>query len=336
MEQTEKTTPAPWREIYEGGSEEAEQTAFLSLARDILNIQTLNKERAWCDQALRTLHAKMIVGITNARLTVNRDLPERFRVDYFEPGVSLQATLRLSNASGVPQVDSAPDMRGMALRIATASGVPHDLLMTNFPVSHARTARQFVDFARIASGERATLLERLIEHFGHDEATRMLANLKQGVRPCVSLALERFWSRGAILWGQAGPVRFNIRPSQVDNSSVGPPSEGAEALRDDFAARLRQGALTYHLALQEFVNETVTPIEDGAVEWLESVAPSLDVATVVIPQQDLTIGEVARSRLVDGMAFNPWNASAAFRPLGNLMRARKVVYTASAEGWLKR
>ncbi len=30
------------------------------------------------------------------------------------------------------------------------------------------------------------------------------------------------------------------------------------------------------------------------------------------------------------MAFNPWNCTETFRPLGSIMRARRVVYAASA------
>ncbi|HYX48416.1 MAG TPA: hypothetical protein VE843_01640, partial [Ktedonobacteraceae bacterium] len=34
--------------------------------------------------------------------------------------------------------------------------------------------------------------------------------------------------------------------------------------------------------------------------------------------------------LVDNLEFNPWNTTDDFRPLGNLNRARRIVYQASA------
>jgi catalase len=331
----EQHSPATWSEIFEGGSAEAEHRLFLTLAQDILRVQELNRERAAASQALRTFHAKMVIGITDARLVVDGDLPERFNVDYFTAGARLPATIRLSNASGVAQSDGTADMRGMAVRLATPSTSFHDFLMTNFPVSHARNARQFVNFARIASGDRATMMQRMAAQFGEEETARILSNLKKAARPCASLLQERFWSRGAILWGQAGPVRFNIRPSNSYKSRIEASASTPDSLRTDFVETLRKGDVTYRLALQEFVSETITPIEDGAVEWEEEDAPSTDIATLVIPKQDIETDGERGLTAVDKVAFNPWNAPAAFRPLGNLMRARKVVYAASAEKWLQ-
>ncbi len=39
-----------------------------------------------------------------------------------------------------------------------------------------------------------------------------MRNLKHATRTSDGLALESYWSRGAILWGDAGPVRFQLSP----------------------------------------------------------------------------------------------------------------------------
>lgn len=312
----ERHSAAAWTEIFEGGSLEAENRLFLTLAQDILRVQEINRERMAAGQASRTFHAKMVIGVTNAHLVVNSDLPERFKVEHFKAGARLPAMIRLSNASGVPQSDSTADMRGMALRLSIPASSFHDLLLTNFPVSHARNARQFVNFARIASGDRATMAQRMTAQFGKEETARILSNLKEAARPCTSLLQERFWSRGAILWGEAGPVRFNIRPSSADKSTVEASASTPDSLTNDFVANVRKADVSYRLALQEFVTETITPIEDGAVEWKEEDAPSIDIATLVIPKQDIDSDGQKALAAVDGVAFNPWNAPSAFRPLG--------------------
>lgn len=330
---TDVSSPA-WQEVHEGGSPAAEREIFLGLARDMLKIQESNRQKIGAAAAMRTLHAKIVLGVTNASLIVDRTIPPHFEVEHFRRGASLPAIVRLSNASGMPQSDVAPDMRGVALRLQTPQGTSHDLLMTNFPVSHARNARQFVEFAVIASGDRSQIAPRMLEKFGKEETERMLANIKQGLRPCASLATERYWSRGAILWGDAGPVRFNIRPT--DDALPAPVvADGApDGLRMELEERLKKSDIKFRLALQRFVDEGTTPIEDGATEWTEQAAPSVDVATLIIPQRDLSAAPVSSSDEVDRVAFNPWNAPAGFRPLGNLNRARRVVYSASAQGWL--
>lgn len=322
-----------WQEVFEGGSREAEQAIFLSLAEDMLRVQEANRKRMGAACPARTLHAKMVAGVTNALLAVDETLPADFAAGHFQPGAALPAWARLSNASGIPQADAAPDMRGFALRLQLPEGGIHDLLMTSFPVTHARNARQFVEFAMIASGDRETLLPRLVEKFGLEEAQRMGANIRQGVRLCPSFALERFWSRGAVLWG-GQPVRFQLRPELDAASERLAAPDGDDALHAEFAERLAAAPVRFRLALQPYVDETSTPIEDGAVEWTEQVSPPIEIATLAIPRQDLREPEgIDQSRQVDEAAFNPWNAPEAFRPLGNLNRARGVVYRKSAQSW---
>jgi hypothetical protein len=318
-----------WQETFDGGSPEAEQAIFQDLARDILTIQQGNRQKAGAACPMRTLHAKAVTAIGNARLIVDADMPPHFVTGHIQPGAVIPASLRLSNASGIPQGDALPDMRGAAIRLHLGDGAIHDLLMTSFPVSHARDARQFVAFAMIAAGDRATMPARLVEAFGLEEAQRMGTNLAQGVRPCASLAQERFWSRGAVLWNDQ-PVRYDLRPAP----ETAPAGEVPDDLRAEMAARLGQGPVRYRLALQPFRDKTRTPIEDGAVEWREEDSPFREIATLELPMQDL-LGEEAlvRAAVVEAMAFNPWNAPDGFRPLGNLNRARGVIYGQSAKVW---
>jgi hypothetical protein len=322
---------ANWREIYDGGSPEAEEEIFLNLAQQMLAIQESNRVRAHLAYPYRTLHARQLVGIQDAELIIDADLPNRFAVGHFMAGARLPVTLRFSSASALPQPDSFPDMRGAALKISVTGGAVHDLLMTSFPVSHARNAKQFVEFAVIASSDRTTLVERVVNAFGEVEAKRMLGNIQHGARQCVSLALERFWSRGAILWGTF-PVRFDLRPTGAATST-----DPADDLHAEFAARLGSADVRFRLALQPYVDEERTPIEDGAIEWREDDSRPIEIATLVIPRQDLLDEDALEiANEVDALAFNPWNAPSAFRPLGQLNRARKVVYGSSAQRWQKR
>lgn len=324
-----------WKETYDGGSPEAEKLIFLELAEKMLEIQENNRIKAGKDRYDRTLHSKMVVGVSNASLVVDDDIPAAFRVSHFQPGASLAVAMRFSNASGLPQSDAMPDMRGVALKIQLEGNKIHDLLLTSFPVSHARNARQFVDFAVLAQGPRETFLQRLTQRFGEDEARRMLSNIQQGAQPCASLALQRFWSRGAVLWGLK-PVRFELRPTSItplkDKNSSEP-----EALHREFATRLRSGPVSFRLAVQPFIDETSTPIEDAGIQWCEAVSAPIEIATLSIPRQDIDGDrEKNRSEQVDAMSFNPWNAPDEFRPLGNLNRVRGVVYGMSSRRWQQR
>jgi catalase len=303
----------------------------MSLVTDMLAVQEINRQKAGADHALRTLHAKIVVAIGDARLIMRHDLPQRFAVGHFQPGASLPAVVRFSNASGVPSSDALPDMRGAAIRLTTPDGGIHDLLLTSFPVSHARNARQFVAFAVMAAGDRSQLVARMKDAFGEREADRMMANIQQAARPSGSLATESYWSRGAILWGDAGPARFQLRPLAA--SAASSRDQGPNQLRAEFAGRLRAGDVRFRFALQEFVSEEITPIEDGAVEWTEAASPPTEIGALILPSHDILNEAGDHFKVVDAMAFNPWNAPPQFRPLGNLNRARRSVYAASAQRW---
>jgi catalase len=321
-----------WREEYEGGSAEAERIVFEELAKRIMSVQLENKKKSGVSEILRTFHAKIVLGTVNAKLRILDDIASDLRVGYFQPGREYAATIRLSNANGTRRADGQRDMRGAALRITVSATEAHDLLMTSYPVSHARNARQFVTFAEAVAGDKLLVLPRLLLAVGPFETIRMLRNVKNATgHPVRSLALETYWSRGAILWGQAGPVRYQLRPSPGAPGAPSVSQSDPDYLRHELAKRLERGDVGFELWVQRYVDATLTPIEDGSIEWTEGSSKPIKVATLTIPKQDIGADEArAAERLVDQLAFNPWHTTEEFRPLGNLNRARKAVYGASS------
>jgi hypothetical protein len=320
-----------WAEKYVGGSAEAERAIFEGYTRDILRLQLKLRKKAGAAGLERASHAKMLLGIANARLRVHPDIPEKFRVGFVQPGGEYPVTIRFSNANGTHRPDSKRDLRGAAIRIRVSEQESHDLFVANFPTAHVRNARQFMAFAKSLAGHPWLLVPRLIVRLGPFATARTMLNLWRSTRRQVrSLALESYWSRGAILWGDAGPVRYQLRPGANAPDAPKPPS-APDYLRREIAARLRGADVTFDLYLQPYVKERLTPIEDFGVEWKEKVAPPVRVASLTIPQQDIDAAEGrATERLVDQLSFNPWYTTAQFRPLGNMNRARKEAYRASA------
>src|SRR4029453_11968571 len=152
------------------------------------------------------------------------------------------------------------------------------------------------------------LVLRLPPEVGRGTSVRILRNLLASARPVQSLALETYWSRGAILWGDAGPVRYRLRP-------VAPVASSRHSgLREELACRLAAGSVVFDLAVQRFVSEDRTPVEDTSRGWTDEDAPPESVARLIIPRQDLDTAEahLIESR-IEQLAFNPWNTSEEFR-----------------------
>src|SRR5262249_21727647 len=147
-----------WIETPVGGSAAAERAEFERLARDIMDVQLAARKAASAHGVPhavdRAFHAKSTLAVDGAELRFRDDLPAERQAGYARPGAAYQATVRFSNASGIPKPDTEKDLRGIAVRVHVADDETHDLLATSYPVSHARNAEQFVEFAKATASGR--------------------------------------------------------------------------------------------------------------------------------------------------------------------------------------
>jgi hypothetical protein len=331
--------PGPWTERYAGGSPEAERAQFEELARGIMQVQAKVQERVssgGVPHAVgRAFHEKATLAVDDAELRFRDDLAPDFQAGFAQPGAAYRAIVRFSNASGSAEPDHAKDLRGVALRVRVDDDTSHDLLMTNWPVSHARDARQFVEFAKATAGSgvsRILGLVRLAATFGPGETLRMVRNVTAArKRPVRSVFTQTYWSRGAMTWGPTLAVRYLLRPAPGTDEGPAPSASDPAYLSHEARRRLAAGDVRLELCVQRYVDERTTPIEDTAVEWTEQAAPPEPVAVLTLRQAEAGSADAqARARAIDGLAFNPWNSTETFRPLGNLNRARKAAYDAGA------
>jgi hypothetical protein len=65
-------------------------------------------------------------------------------------------------------------------------------------------------------------------------------------------------------------------------------------------------------------------VETSTIEWKESEAPFIKVATITIPKQTFATPE--RDQFGENLSFTPWHALPQHRPLGAVNRVRRVVY----------
>lgn len=328
-------------ERYEGGSAEAERLVFAELAQQIVHVQEVNRSKGRLAGPDRAFHAKTTLAVDNARIRFRDDLPPGLTVGYARPGAEYRAVVRISNASGIPQPDATPDLRGIAVRVVVSDQERHDLLLLNTPASHAANAREFVGFAVVMAGATGTLsvawrfLVKLPRAVGWSAANRMRRTLQRAVgRKVESLARETYWSQGPILWGNAGPVQHQLRPARRDSAGPAVPAadrKDPDRLRTELARHLAGGDVVFELCLQRFVDEHTTPVEDASVEWPEDQSPPVPIADVTIPAQDIgTEAALATAHRIDQFVFTPWRTTDAFRPLGNLNRSRDAAYGASS------
>ncbi len=65
-------------------------------------------------------------------------------------------------------------------------------------------------------------------------------------------------------------------------------------------------------------------VEDSRIEWKESQAPFVTVATIRIPKQTFDTAE--QNAFCENLSFTPWHALPEHKPLGVTNRLRMIIY----------
>ena len=333
---TATTVQAPpstaWNEVVEAD----EQRLFEGFAREI----TARQKEVAAETAgplRRGFHAKLHAGLM-AEFKVLADLPEHARYGVFSASRIFSALVRFSNGEPAPQPDKHPEPRGIAIKLIGVPGrkllpgqenaVTQDFLATSHSVTSAvRNVRQFMAFIR-ATRNRWTMIVTLARAVGASEALRILNAVVSTVvfSRVRSMVTEHYSSTAPIKLGPYA-VKFTVRPAKGTEATASRPLTN-NFLRDELADRLRKADLVFDFLVQFYVDDIRTPIEDTSIAW---DVPLLKVAQVRIPSCDLNNPQTsALSEAVNQLSFSPWHATDDHRPLGNVMRARRVVYEASS------
>jgi hypothetical protein len=329
------TPGTTWREIVEPG----EQARFEGFAQEIMARQ--KAVAADTREPLRRgFHAKLHAGLM-AQFQVLADLPEHARYGVLSTPQVFPAVVRFSNGEPAAHRDKHKEPRGIAIKLIGVGGrkllpeqanaITQDFLATSHSVTSAvRNVGQFMDFIR-ASGSHfpPVMFVRLVRAVGKDEAWRIAKALYRTVlRSKVrSMATEQFSSTAPIKLGPYA-VKFTVRPAAGTEPAKRRWLLTRNFLRDELADRLRNSDLVLDFLVQFYADDVRTPIEDTSIAW---DTPLVKVAQLRIPRCDLDNPHThALSEAVNRLSFSPWHATDDHRPLGNVMRARRVVYEASS------
>ena len=283
----------------------------------------------------RALHRKQITA-AQGRLDVLGDLPEFARQGLFAKRGKFDVWVRLSNGGVDKASDRLPDIRGFAFRVMGVHGdsalgngpaVSQDFTLINQEQFAFPKSDEFVEFVMAAAQGGGPLLKHMLRKYGLLRgAWRLAKMLKTVSKPFTGFADTTMFSAAPIA---CGPYAVRVRIVPAPSNRI--PLTGIQGDWDaDFSGRLARQSLQWDLQLQPFVNEKITPIEDASVNW---PTPYTTVARLTLPKQDTTSPSAQKfSEKAEAGVFDPWQALAAHRPLGDVMRARKVVYFASQKG----
>ncbi|NVN01411.1 MULTISPECIES: catalase family protein [Asaia] len=299
--------------------------------------------------ASRGVHAKSH-ALLEGTLHVRSGLPPELAQGLFARPGSYRITARLSAIPGDPLRDGVSGPRGFALKIHdvpgdllddTQSVAVQDFLFANGPAFGAPHAGVFLKMLRLlalttdrAEGAKA-LLSRVLRFVqdGLARFARRSAALDAlgGFAPTHPLG-DRFHSQVPSRYGDY-VAKFDIVPESesfrrltgrridIDHDPI--------AIRRAVGRVLAQEGGSMSLRVQLCRDLATQPIENAQLAWSEETSPFQCVASLDFPPQKSWSEEKSR-QVDDSLSFSPWHGLVAHRPLGNIMRARRVAYPFSA------
>jgi hypothetical protein len=341
--------PPPSPQLYDPAYDAAEADET-QIAHDLTEQMLEIAKTTYADggHALRSVHAKSH-GLLKARLEVMEDLPAPLAQGLFARPAGYDAVVRFSTVPGDLLDDKVSTPRGMALKVIGVAGerlegsedaTTQDFVMVNAPRFTARSGKAFLRNLKLvaattdkAEGSKEVLsavlrsTEKFIEAIGGNSGTLRAL----GGEPPNHLLGETFWAQLPLRHGsymaklQLVPVSAELvaltsQPIDLKHSE--------NALREAVVAHFAAHGGVWELRAQLCQNLYDMPIDDPTAEWSEEQSPFIAVARLTAEPQRGWSPE--RSTAVDdGMGFSPWHGLQAHRPLGAIMRMRKLAYESS-------
>lgn len=326
--------------------DEAETAEAISKTMRSISEKTFADEK----HAIRSVHAKSH-GLIKAEFEVLPGLPPVLAQGLFATPARYAALMRLSTIPGDLLSDNVSTPRGLALKIVGVEGerlegaegaVTQDFLMVNGPLFNAPSGKAFLRSLKLvalttdrAEGAKAALskvarnVEKVVEAFGGESA--LIKTL--GGEPPYHILGETFFTQL--------PMRYGDYMAKLKLAPVSPELTALTGKPVDIEASpnaLRVAVIEHFVALggvwelraQLCAGINDMPIDNPAKDWDVAKSPFVTIARLTARPQ--TAWSLARSEAVDdGMGFSPWHGLAAHRPLGPIMRMRKMAYARSQQ-----
>jgi L-Lysine epsilon oxidase N-terminal/L-lysine epsilon oxidase C-terminal domain len=276
------------------------------------------------DPARRPVFLKLH-GVAHGHFEVKSDLPSELQVGVFALD-KLQAWVRFSSDT----VPTSPDLKttcGIGIKLfgvdgpkLLGDGDTQDFVMQNHDVFFVDTALDMCEFTRagVVDGDYGPYLA------AHPKTQQILNDMEKVE---ASVLTASYWGVLPYAFGAARYVKYKLE-SETPPAIV-PPGGNPDYLALDLARRLRDGEARFRFMVQFQTDPATMPLDQATVRWSEQESPFIQLATLVLPRQD--IAAQGQASYGENLAFNPWHALAVHAPQGSISEVRKAVYAASAD-----
>jgi hypothetical protein len=307
-----------------------DQTAAL-----VERLRRMMEARDQGDIQRRDVHVKAH-GLMRAEFTVAADLPPELRVGLFAKPATYRAWVRYSNSANEMKSDAKGDIIGMGIKLMGVPGAKlldseadartHDFILITAPSFPSSTPGEFDKLVAAVIG---SLWDKLMYFVTHPRVAWMLMTTM--VKHTNVLQIPYF-SAVPYAWGAPATtptaplaVKYVALPRGPLTDSV-PFDPPGDYLRQAAKRQLQQGSAEFDFCVQFQRDDDCMPIEDPSRAWSLALSPPRRVASLRILQQAFDTPEI--DAYGERLSYTPWHSLAEHRPLGEINRARRLIYEA--------
>lgn len=293
------------------------------------------------------LHAKSH-GLIYAEMEIYDNLPPHLAQGMFASPKKLPLVMRFSTVPGDILNDKLCTPRSLAIKILGVEGerltgseeaTTQNFLFVNGSSFLSSSVQQFLSNLKLlANSDNSPEFKQFLSQIL--QATSKLIESLSGGRqrlmnsegqPETNILGETYFSQDPILYGDfmakvalvpVAPALLALTNKPIDISFA------SDSLKKSVVDFFINNTAEWELRVQLCTDINQMPIEDSSVVWSEDVSPYLPIARIIAKPQ--IAWSPYRSQVVDnGMMFSPWHGIKSHRPLGSVMRLRKVTYEMS-------
>lgn len=287
-------------------------------------------------------------GLISAEMEIYDNLPEHLAQGMFATPKKLPLVMRFFTVPGDILNDKLCTPRSLALKILGVEGerltgseeaTTQNFLLVNGSSFLSSSVQQFLaNLKLLKSTDNTPEVSEFVSQIL--QATSNLVQslgvgrkeLTHGESPPETHILgESYFSQDPIMYGQfmakialvpVSPVLLALTDKPIDISF------SSDSLKKSVVDFFISNTAEWELRVQLCTDIHKMPIEDSSVIWSEHMSPYFPVARITAKPQ--IAWSPYRSQVVDnGMMFSPWHGIKSHRPLGSIMRLRKMTYEMS-------
>jgi hypothetical protein len=325
-----------WQKPFALGEEREEPNEQTKIQTIVdISIELMKKHSKPGDITTRDVHSKSN-GCVRGFFKVRSNLEDQFKTPLFTAGAQYPTWVRISNgAPGVGEDKERQTSRGFAMKLMQVPGNKltkeeantHDFLMVNGRRFFIRDLDTYIKFLRESNNERTLVSFLEINPLKWPQKTQELLALIERTRLKIANPVEvPYFS--AVPYRLRDPnvaTKYRMFPCTPQPEQVVPKDPDRNYLRTAMKNTLNKGAVCYNFELLLQQDPNKQPIENALVEWKEEDSKVVRVGQLILPQQDFDTD--ANNKMCESMSFHPWHAVEEHRPLGNMNRTRRVVYS---------